>query len=90
VSTTGTFRDIHGRLVRLPLPSCEDQEAVAEFRLELNGRMAPAAVLERIRKHTALIAEGPPGSEWMKTGRTRNSTPPRFSACSVDTRSTTS
>ncbi len=43
--------------MRLPLPSCEDQEAVAEFRSELNGRLAPAAVLERIRRHTALIAE---------------------------------
>jgi hypothetical protein len=57
VSSAGTFRDIHGRLVRLPLPSREDQDAVAEFRSELNGRLAPAAVLERIRKHTALIAE---------------------------------
>jgi hypothetical protein len=31
-------------------------EAVAEYRSELNRRLAPEAVLDRIKKHTALIA----------------------------------
>lgn len=57
MSSAGTFRDVHGRVVRVPPPSCTDEEAVAEFRSKLNGQLAPEVVLERIRKHTALIAE---------------------------------
>ncbi len=56
MSSAGTFRDVEGRVVRLPPPRRADLEAVAEFRSELNRRLAPEVVLERIRKHTALIA----------------------------------
>ncbi len=57
MTPAGSFRDVHGRLVALPAPDDEAEEAVAAFRAQLNGRMAPEAVLERIRRHTALIAE---------------------------------
>lgn len=57
MSEAGTFRDVQGRVVRLPPPSSADLDAVADFRTELNLRLAPEAVLERIRRHTALIAD---------------------------------
>ena len=56
--TAGGFRDAQGRRILLPPPSDGDDEAIAAFRTQLNSRLAPEAVLERIRRHTALIAEG--------------------------------
>lgn len=56
MSAAGTFRDAQGQVVHLPPPTSADLEAVAQFRSELNRRLAPEAVLERIRTHTALIA----------------------------------
>lgn len=48
---------MHGRLVALPPPVDADEVVVSEFRSQLNARMTPEAVLDRIRRHTALIAE---------------------------------
>lgn len=58
VSSGGTFPDVDGRLVVVPPPDAADEVAIASFRSGLNARMAPEAILERIRRHTALIAEG--------------------------------
>lgn len=56
MTSAGTFRDVQGRLVRVPTPSLADLEAIAAYRSELNRRLAPEVVLDRIRKHTAVLA----------------------------------
>lgn len=53
----GSFLDARGRLVHLAPPTAEQESAIESSREAAYALLPAHVVLERIRRHTALVAE---------------------------------